>query len=192
MGGWIDIRPGHIAQPVDELRAVGELELPNPVRLKAMSAPDALDGTWANAGGLRHHRGGPVGRFGGRVRPGERHDTLGNIRIERCNARRPRLIAQEAVVPRPHEAFLPAPHAGLGFAGPAHDRVGADAVHAQQDDLGSPDMLVWCIAIPCERLHAAAIPGLESDGNSSSHAPDAHARRQMGIPLGTPMSDLVH
>jgi hypothetical protein len=36
MGGRIDIKPDHVAQLVDELRIVGELELLDPVRLEAM------------------------------------------------------------------------------------------------------------------------------------------------------------
>ncbi len=45
MGGRIDIKPDHVAQLVDELRVVGELELLDPVRLETMRAPDALNGT---------------------------------------------------------------------------------------------------------------------------------------------------
>ena len=52
MGGRIDIKPDHVAQLVDELRVVGELELPNPVWLQTMRAPDALNGTRANADGF--------------------------------------------------------------------------------------------------------------------------------------------
>src|SRR4051812_22995058 len=47
MGGRIDIKPDNIAQLVDELRVVGELELVDPVRLETTRAPDPLDGTRA-------------------------------------------------------------------------------------------------------------------------------------------------
>ena len=40
MGGRIDIKPDHVAQLVDELRVVGELELLNPVWLETMRVPD--------------------------------------------------------------------------------------------------------------------------------------------------------
>jgi hypothetical protein len=43
MGGWIDIEPDDVTQFVNELRIVAELELLHPMRLKAVSAPDALD-----------------------------------------------------------------------------------------------------------------------------------------------------
>ena len=80
MGGRIDIKPDNIAQLVDELRVVGELELVDPVRLETMRAPDALDGTRADTDGFRHHSSSPMGRLGGRIGPGERYNTLGDIR----------------------------------------------------------------------------------------------------------------
>ena len=72
MGGRIDIKPDNIAQLVDELRVVGELELVDPVRLETMRAPDALDGTRADTDGFRHYSSSPMGRLGGRIGPGER------------------------------------------------------------------------------------------------------------------------
>ena len=41
-------------------------------------------------------------------------------------------------------------------------------------------------------MTTAAISGLESDGNSSSHAPDSHASSPLGIPFGIQMSDAIH
>jgi len=187
MGWWIDIEAYNIAQLVDKLRVGGELELFHPVRLKAVRTPDALDGTRADIDDLRHHGGGPVGRLCWRLSLGERHDAFGDVRSQRTDARGARLIVQEAVVTRLHEAFLPAPHTGLRFAGPAHDLIGTKTVRAQQDDLSSPDMLVWGVAIPRESLQTAAISGLERDGYSGSHAPDSHASSQMGIPSGIQM-----
>ena len=192
MGGRIDIETDDVAQLVNEARVGGELELFHPVRLQAVRAPDALDGTRADVDDLRHHGGGPVGRLGGRVGLGERHDAFGDVRSQRRDARGACLIVQEAVVTRLHEAFLPAPHTGLRLAGPAHDLIGANTVRAQQDDLSPPDMLVRGVAIPRERLQTAAIGRLESDGNSGSHAPDSHASSQLGIPSRIQMSDAIH
>src|SRR5450631_3110313 len=164
MGGWINIEADNVAQLVNKLRVGGELELFHAVRLKAVRAPDALDGTRADIDDLRHHGGGPVGRLCWRLGLGERHDTFGDVRSQRTDARGACLIVQEAVVTRLHEAFLPAPYTGLRFAGPAHDLIGAKTVRAQQDDLSSTNMLVWGVAIPSESLQTAAISGLESDG----------------------------
>src|SRR5471030_1696001 len=189
---WLDIETDDVAQLVDETRVGGEFELFHPVRLQAVRAPDALDGTRADIDDLRHHGGGPVGRLGGRVGLGEHHDALGDGRSQRLDARRPRLVAQETVITFLHEALLPAPDTGLRFAGPAYDLIGADTVRTQQDDLGSPDMFVWCVAIPSEHLQTAAIGGLESEENSGSHAPDSHASSPLGIPSGIQMSDAIH
>jgi hypothetical protein len=87
----------------------GEFELFHSVRLKAMRTPNALDGTGADANRFRHRGGSPVGRFCWRVALGERHDALGDIRPQRRDARRPRLVAQETVISFLHEALLPAP-----------------------------------------------------------------------------------
>ena len=183
MGGRVDIKPDNIAQLVDELRVGGEFELLDPVRLQTMRTPGSCCTELAlMPDGFRHHHSSPVGRLDGRISSGERYDTLGDIRTKGWDARRSGLVAQEASIASLHEAFLPAPHTGLRLAGLAHDLVGADAVRAQQDDLGPPDMLVRRVAIPRERGQTAAVPGLESDGNSGSHAPDSHVSSPSRIP----------
>jgi hypothetical protein len=192
MGWRIDIETDDIAQLAHKLRVSRQLELFHPVRLQAVCAPDALDGTRADVDDLRHHGGGPVGRLRWRVGLGERNDASDDVRSQRRNARGACLIVQEAVVTRLHEAFLPAPDTGLRLAGPAHDFIGANTVRAQQDDLGSPNMLVRGVAIPRERFQTAAVRGLESDGNSGSHAPDSHALSPLGIPSRIQMSDAIH
>ena len=123
---------------------------------------------------------------------GECYDALGDLRSKRRNARWSCLVAQEAVVTFLHEAFLPAPDTGLRLAGLAHDLIGADALGAQQHDLGPPDMLLWCVTIPRERLQTAAITGLEDDGDSCSHAPESHVVSPAGILSRIQMLDLVH
>ena len=59
------------------LRVIGKLELVDPVRLETMRAPDALDETRADIDGFRHHVA--VRPLGGRIGPGERHNTLVRI-----------------------------------------------------------------------------------------------------------------
>ena len=93
-----------------------------------------------------------MGRLGGRVGLGVRHDAFGDVRPQRRDARGAGLIVQVAVVTRLHEAFLPAPHTGLRLAGPPHDLIGANSIRAQQDDLSPPDMLVRGVAVPRQRL----------------------------------------
>ena len=191
VGGRIDIEPDNIAQLVDKLRVFGELELPNPVRLKTMRPPDALDGTCADADCFRHQGGGPVGRLGGRLGLGEHHDTLSDIRPSGRETRGACLVTQQAAITFLHEAFLPAPDTGLRLAGLTHDLVGADAVRAQQHDLGSPDMLMRRVAISRQRSQTVTVSRLKGKGYSGSHAPDSHRSSLAGIPSGIQMSELI-
>ena len=69
------------------------------MRSKAVRTPDALDRTRTDIDDLRHHDGGPVRRLCRRVGLGERHDALDDVRLQRLDARRPRLVAQETVIP---------------------------------------------------------------------------------------------
>ena len=49
MSGRIEVKPGHIAQFINEFGIVGQLELLHPVRLQTMRLPDALQRTDADA-----------------------------------------------------------------------------------------------------------------------------------------------
>src|SRR5829696_3937786 len=82
-----------------------------------------------------------------------------DLLAERRNARRPGLVAQQAVDPFRGEAFLPAPDASLRLARPAHDLDGAKTVRRQQHDLGPPGMLLSDVAVTDDRPQAAAIDG---------------------------------
>jgi hypothetical protein len=50
VGGRIDIKPDDVAQLVDEVGIVRELELSHPMGLEAVRAPDGLDRADADAG----------------------------------------------------------------------------------------------------------------------------------------------
>ena len=63
MGWRIDVETHDIMQFGGKLRVAGQLELPVAMGLQAMRFPDAADGAGADASGLCHHVGRPVGRF---------------------------------------------------------------------------------------------------------------------------------
>jgi len=121
VGRRIEVVADDVAQLVDELRIIGELELAPSVGRETMRLPAAPDRTGADARLLRHYVGGPVGRLARRIGKRQCHDELADIGTERRNARRPRLVAQQPVTAFRGEALLPAPHAGLRLAGAAHD-----------------------------------------------------------------------
>ena len=180
MGGRIDIKPDNIAQLVDELRVVGELELVDPVRLETSvrqmrwTELALIPTAFAIIVAVQW-----VASAGGSVRVSATTRLAISDRVVGCA----RVVSYhaKAVVTRLHEAFLPPPHTGLRLAGPAHNLIGADTVCAQQNDLGPPDMLMRCVAIPRDRGQTVAINRLESNGNSGSHAPDLHATSPTGI-----------
>ncbi len=60
---------------------------------------------------------------------------------------RARLVTKQPVDPVLHEPLLPAPDAGLGLAGAAHEFVGANAISAQQHDRGAPSVLLGGVAV---------------------------------------------
>jgi hypothetical protein len=157
VGRRIDIEADDVAQFIDELRIVGELELAPAVGLQPVRLPDTTHRTRADAGRGRHHVGGPVRRLARRVLQRQRHHTLSHFRPERRNARGSRLVAQQSFEAFRCEALLPTPYAGLGFAGLPHDLDGAHTVAAQQNDLGAPNMLLRRIANPDQRAQALAI-----------------------------------
>ena len=91
----IDIKPHYVAQFLDEVGIVGELEATEPVRLQPVRMPNALNRTGADTDLLGHHGSGPMRRFGGRITLGQRHDPLGDICPQGRNARGPCLVVQQ-------------------------------------------------------------------------------------------------
>ena len=192
MGGWIDIEPTTSCSLAAKSGSVESLKLPHPVRLQPVGAPDALHRTDADADFLRHHRRRPVGRLGRRIGQRAGDHALSHGCAQRRNARRPHLVAQQAIDALLGEPFLPAPDAGLRLAGPAHDRVGAEPAGAQHHDRRTPNVLLRGVAVPDQRLQAAAIGPCHRQGYSVAHALDSHALVPVGIPIGIQMSDFIH
>ena len=189
MGWRIDVKPNDIAQFTDEVRIVRELELPIAVRLQAMGTPDASDRTFTDAGHRSHHRGRPMGRLDGRVRQRQRHHALGHFGAQGRDARRAGLVAEKAINAFFHEAFLPAPDAGLRLTCSAHDLVRSDAVRTQKDDGRPPHMFLGGAAVPDHSFKTKAVGGADCNGYSSAHTPDSQMRMTVGIlkrtlPLG--------
>ena len=192
MSGWIDIEPDHIAQLLDEFWIVGEFELSHPMRLKAMSAPDALNGTDGDARSLRHQRAGPVRRLARRRIERQRHDPRNDLVRQRLDARGPRLVARQPLESFVGEPFLPAPDASFRRARPAHDFVRANAIGRQKHDLAPPHVLLWRVAIPDQSQKPEPIFRRNGERYSCAHPPDSHFASPPGIRNRIQMSDLIH
>lgn len=192
MGRRCDIKADDVAEFGDELRVIGELELPNAVRLEAVGTPDPVNRTGANARFAGHKRSRPVGRLTrwGLLRP--RHNQGDGLRVQSRDARRTGLIAQQTINALGHETLLPAPHACLGLARLPHDRSRAEAAGAEQHDLGSPDVLLGGVAIPHHSLKAEAVRWRNFKCDPGAHPAESHGRSLMGIPNRTQMSGGNH
>jgi hypothetical protein len=136
------------------------------MRLKPVRAPDALNGTDADADGLGHHRAGPMRRFGRRVLERQGDDPLGHVLAQRRDGGEACFVAKKAVEVLLREVFLP--NAGLGLAGPAHHFVRPDAIGGKQDNLGPPSVLLRDVAVSEDRPEPLSIGAGNNDGNSRS------------------------
>ena len=99
---------------------------------------------------------------------------------------------QQTVEALRHEAFLPAPNAGLRFTGLPHDLVGADPRSRQKDDLGSPHMLLGTVAICGHSLQMATDGRRNGEGYSCAHPTDSHAPPKQESPYGIQMLKFIH
>jgi hypothetical protein len=147
----VDIQPDDVAQLGDELRVARQFELPYPVRLEAVRAPDALYRGNADLRQFGHRRGRPMGCLARRVGLGQCDDTLADRRGQWRNARWARLVVQQARDTLLHEPLLPAPQTGLALAGAPHDLVGAEALRGQHHDLRSPRVFLRTVPIRYDR-----------------------------------------
>ena len=184
----VEIEPDHVAQLLDEPRIVRELELPDPVRLQAVGAPDALDRADADAGRLRHHRGGPVGGLRRRIGQRQRDHAFRHLGAERRDARRPGLVTQQPVHPVAHEPRLPAPDAGLRLAGPPHDPGRPEAVGRRQNDASPPHVLLRAVPVRDHRFQSGTVRGAYLDDDTFAHPP----RLAQADRIGNPSSGSIH
>ena len=192
MRRWGDVEPDDIAQLGDKQGIVGELELSHPVWRQTVGAPDPLHRTGGDAGMSGHHLGGPVRRLARRVAQGQGDDAVHDFGPEWRDARRSRLVAKQALEAFLGEAFLPTPHTSLRLAGAAHDLIGADAVDAEQDNLGPPDMLLGGIAVPDQRREATAARRRNVDGDTGAHPQNSTSEHPPESPTGTLMLGFNH
>lgn len=111
----IDIEAQDVTQLGGELRGVGQIEPAQPMRLKAMGAPDALYRTDGDPTGFRHRRAGPLAGRGQRAGQRQGYHPFDDPGGQRRNAGGHGLVA-----PKPRrtgfpETLLPAPDDGLGL-----------------------------------------------------------------------------
>lgn len=180
-----------VAQLVDELRIVGELELPPAVWLQPVRLPDAAHCAGADASSLRIMSAVQcVVSPGGSARVSA--TTRSAISGPSGAMREGRVLSRSSPRAFSGEALLPAPHTGLGLAGPPHDFDRTGAVGAQQHDLGSPDVLLRAVTVFDQGNQTPMVRRRDGERYSCAHTHDSHAGRQKGIPIRTLMSGRNH
>jgi hypothetical protein len=89
------IKPNNILKLLNEVGVVRQLELPEPVRLKAVAAPDALHRTCRNARGLGHGGRGPVRDLAGRRPERQLHHPCDGLLGKWRLSRGPRVLSRK-------------------------------------------------------------------------------------------------
>jgi hypothetical protein len=100
-----------------------------------------------------------VHRFAGRIIERQGDNPCCNVIIQRLDARRPRLVTQQAFKPFRGEPLLPALDAGLRLPGLTHDCIRARAASAEQNDLGTPYVLLRSVAVLDQSQQPATVGG---------------------------------
>ena len=127
-----------------------------------------------------------------RVRERQLHHAPDDLRAERRNARRAGFVAQQAIHSGLHEPLLPAPDRGLGHARLAHHLGRAVAIGRQQHDPGTPDMLLWAVAVVDDGEQALTVAGSDMQADPGAHAPDSHVAPRRGNPFRILPSGFIH
>ena len=133
-----------------------------------------------------------MGCLAGRFAKRQGDDALSRLSHQRLNARGARLVAKQTFERFLHEALLPAPDAGFGFARSPRDLVRANAIGGQKHDLSPPDVLLRRVTVPDEGFEPTNIGGRNGERFSCAHRADSHLPQETGIPCRTQMSGSIH
>src|SRR3984893_11728368 len=133
-----------------------------------------------------------MGRIMRRLLVGQGNDTINRRGRQGRDAPGPGLLAGEPGDPLMHQALLPAPNHGFALANSAHEGGRARAARGQNNDSRPPDVLLWAVAIPDDRLQASPIRRHAFDDYSLAHAPQSHKRRLGKTLIRTLMSGFIY
>src|SRR6516165_8143428 len=164
------------------------------MRLEAGPGPHTLHAAMADADSLGHLARAPMRSVGRLFRRGLLDNGELGLGRQRCDARRPALVAQQA---RHTVALLPAPDARLRLAGAPHDGIGAQPIRGAEHDFSAPAPLAWAVAIGNDRLQFSPIRRAEVKTDvGASHVdpllvPSISAMTDLR-PAGNPLSAPEH
>ena len=192
MGGRRDVEPDDVVQLLREGGSLDSLKARQRCGLRPWAFQISCTVETASPIALAIALRRPVRRLVRRGLERQPHDLGDTLGCDRRLAGRPRLVAQQAVDARLHEPRLPTPDARFRRGNCSHDRVRADAIGAEKNDAGPPDVLLGRVAVGDDGFKPLAIGVVEGDGYTVAHAPNSHAQPPMGIPIRTFSFRLIH
>lgn len=103
-------------------------------------------------------------------------------------------VSKSSLVRFDHDSYSVAAKAALPPGSAEIRRRLADRADGgrQQHDRRPPGVLLRRVAILAQCRQTAPIGGRHGNGDSCTHAPDSHANKPAGIPVGIQMSDFIH
>jgi hypothetical protein len=173
--GWVHVETDDVADLLEELRVVGELEGFDPARLQAVLPPDRMDRGRRQAAHLDHRAQRPV-RRGRRLFVQGALDGGGHL-LGRGGGRgggegaASGWIAEQPGCAALHVARLPAPDGRLAFPRGGTDRRCARAVRGHQHDPRPPDMVLPALANCDHTFQPLPVARAEPNLNAFPHAP---------------------
>jgi hypothetical protein len=162
------------------------------MRLQTVSAPDAFHRADTDALNLGYGSADPVRRLVGWIRLGRSDHARHSPGYERRDARRARLVAQQARDTIGREAFLPASHSRLADTRVAHDLGRVAAIRRQQQDLCSPDALPRSVSVRHDRIQPDTTRSIHLNFDACVHPVDSHFGDAAGSPNRTQTSEVIH
>jgi hypothetical protein len=165
--------------------------LPDPMRLEPMSAPDALNGTDADAGRLGHRRARPMRRSCGgssMVRA-----TIRSAKGLSFGMREGRVLSRSSPS-TPSAAKRSCQRQTQVLDLPVSRMITFVPTPSALSNMICARQTCFCGALrSLTRAHNRVMSARgDGKGNPSSHAPDSHTASPPGIPIGIQMSHFIH
>ncbi len=185
----IQIQPHHIVQFVEELGVAAELEGLEQMRLELVLSPDPPNGGLAEALGLGHTAGTPMGGMRRGLVQGRFDDGAHFADGNPWNPSRPRRVLFQAGHAQGQKPLPPQLDGGARNLHPASDILAGPSVCRQSDDLGPLDQSQGQAPAACPGLQGGPLFG----GQDNRHGGSAHGEGSYTDPINCQaISDALH
>ena len=163
--GRVEVQPHHVGELLREPPVLGELETFRPVGLQPMGEPDALHGGLADALGLGHGTGTPVGRPRGPGLCGGLHHHLHSVgSISHSPAPAGGDLGEDIGAAILQEALAPENDGGAAGAHLSGDLDIGQAVTSEEDNLRPEGNTLWGIVGADPSFQGSSLLGRHREG----------------------------